>query len=300
VEEIPMLERITQRALVMVAVLGLGFLPRAQAADWDVIERTLSGSAGVYGFGYLGSGPALEAFTLQYTDRDHFIRDIMLGPLAGPSVWNHNYVASMAGKFANERVMGGFTLRDFSSSVIEHRKVFATCTGEDCSIPISPVLRHQVFVLTGFHLNYGYGHDHQISVMKVAPQIVNGEVRSIRVGFGYWTGTSPFSVVVSYMQLPWQLFSYVSPWDPGYNVYRTWTNSNFTWEALGGRPYGVALVNGFELRFLNGVQNLLRVSIDLRSGPNGEGRVKVGYSGNAPGQPAFARVQYVLFQPRIL
>jgi hypothetical protein len=125
---------------------------------------------------------------------------------------------------------------------------------------------------------------------------VSGAIRSIHVGFGYRTGTSPFRAEITYMTQPRRLLSRFSPSSSSYHVYGRWSNDRFSYATSGVRPYGDAVLVGFELRFLNGVQNLLELAIDLRSARNGNGRVAVRYTGNRPGQPALAKIDYALFQ----
>lgn len=228
---------------------------------------------------------AIQTFDLSYADGDHFVSRVGVGPTAqvlgrSSPAPTGNYGVVLGGKQRTSPTAGSLRLCDFSAFGGTNRAVrdlsLRGINGRS-ALPLPP---EAIAVLNGFSMDFLPGNDHQIQRIGVLRDAATGTIRS---SFGHATATIGYTGNFSYVVFPTWAFRH----PPTVHRWRGSFRGSAT-APLEKRSHELSLLVGFAFNFVNGVQNLRRIAINL-AGDN----LTVRYTGNSPGQPAEALIEYL-------
>ncbi len=239
--------RSTTACLAMaLAVLAWGQGARAQEA----IDRSFTAAAGAQGYMFPGALPALRGFDVGYTRSDHQIKSLFVGPLTDAPPESGDFIIALQDNDGGDAVSGSIKLTDVRR-LARHREVFRRdCTAE-CRLRIPNLIGPEAFLLTGFAFRREGGDRHVLQV-KVRQGAHNGY---IDVKFVDNSGAGTYFAHVTYAVIPRSLL--------GPYLVQARAAGPARGESVVSRPPGVALLQSFDLRFLNGDHHLQRISVDL-------------------------------------
>jgi hypothetical protein len=196
--------------------------------------------------------PALRGFDIGYTRSDHQVCRLILGPpttSAPPAEGDYLIMLRDASGF--DAISGSIKLTDVRRLGRLLHVARSDCRGE-CRLRIPNLIGPEAFLLTGFTFDYASGIDRHVLQVKIRQAAHNGY---IDVKFVDGAGTRTYSAHVTYAVIP---RSAVGPY-----LVQARSAAPARGESNVSRPRGVALLQSFDLRFLNGDHHLQRISVDL-------------------------------------
>jgi len=232
---------------MVVALFNCPLIAEAQARideSFDVTEH------GVHGFRVpAGTVPAMRAFDIGYRSGDAHIESLAVGPLtrAGPD--SGDYIAILRDSDPGEAIAGSVRLTDvrhLGRNLVVSKE---DCSGE-CRVRIPHLVSDEAFLLTGFDFRRRPSDSHVLQV-KVRQMAHNDH---IYVNLVDNSGTGTYAVYLTYAVVP---RSSLGP------LIHIRSEAPARGEFTRSRSPGEALLQSFDLRFLNGDHHLQRISVDL-------------------------------------
>lgn len=234
----------------MIALAVLAWVPAASAQD--PIERTWTTDSGAQGYRLSpGVVPALRGFDVGYTRSDHQVKHLLLGPVTTAPLDSGDFVISLQDHDGHDAVSGSVKLTDLRR-LGRHFEVSRRDCSRECRLLIPSLIGPEAFLLTGFAFQLASGGDRNVRQVKVRQAAHNGY---IDVAFVDGAGTGPYFAHVTYAVIPRALL--------GPYLVQARSAGPVRGEAAVARPPGLALLQSFDLRFLNGDHHLQRIAVDL-------------------------------------
>lgn len=233
---------------------ALAFLVWASAASaQEAIDRSWTAASGSQGYTLSpGVAPALRGFDVGYTRSDHQVRHLLLGPVTSPSPLDSgDFVISLRDAAGDDAVSGSVKLTDVRR-LGRHLEVSRRDCSRECRLLIPNLISSEAFLLTGFAFGLISLGDRNVLQVKVRQAAHNGY---IDVAFVDRAGTEPYFAHVTYAVIPRALL--------GPYLVQARSTGPVRGQATVPRPPGLALLQSFDLRFLNGDHHLQRIAVDL-------------------------------------
>lgn len=239
------------------ALLAWALVAGAQGAvDRSFIDRSFVADEGAQGYRLPGVVPALRGFDVGFTRSDHQIRRVLLGPrltyFADGTVSAGDYLILLQDRSGPDAISGSVKLTDVSRLGRQLDVMRDDCRGE-CRLRIPNLIGPEAFVLTGFAFDHGRGTDRHVLEVMIRQFAHNGY---IDVRFIDSSGSGTYRAQVTYSVVP------RSALGSAYLV-QARSGGPVRGESVVSRPRGVALLQSFNLRFLNGDHHLQRMAVDL-------------------------------------
>lgn len=218
----------------------------------DLIDRFFRAGSGAQGYRFPGVIPALRGFDIGYTRDDHHVRRLILGPLTttAPAAAG-DYLLLLRDASGFDEISGSVKLADVRRLGRLLRVAREDCRGE-CRLRIPPLIGSEAFLLAGFTFEYTPGTDRHVLQVKIRQAAHNGYIIAKFVDN---SGTDTYVARVTYAVIPRSAF--------GPYLVQARSAAPARGESIVPRPPGVALLQSFDLRFLNGDHHLQRISVDL-------------------------------------
>jgi hypothetical protein len=237
------------RRLGREAVAGLLVLASASSAQ-EPIERSFEASDAGYGFRMPGFVPALRSFDIGYRRGDRHVHMLFVGPLTDAPIESGDFVGALRDADGGDAISGAVKLTDLRRLGSHREVVRRDCTGE-CRLRIPHLIGTEAFVLTGFGFRRDRGDRHVLQV-KVRQAAHNGYIDVKLVDN---SGTGTYFAHVTYAVIP---RARLEPY-----LVQARSGGPARGEASVARSPGQALLQSFDLRFLNGDHHLQRIGVDL-------------------------------------
>lgn len=222
------------------------------AGAQEAIDRSFVTASGAQGYTLPpGLVPALRGFDVGYTRSDHQVNLLLLGPVTTARLDSGEYTVALQDADGNDAVSGAVKLTDLRR-LGRHLEVMRTdCTGE-CRLRIPHLIGPEAFVLTGFGFRQPGATDHHVLQVKVRQAAHNGY---IDVKLVDRSGAGTYFAHVTYAVIPRSAL--------GSYLVQARSAAPVRGQSVATRPPGVALIQSFDLRFLNGDHHLQRITVDL-------------------------------------
>lgn len=223
----------------------------AVASAQDPIDRSWVAAEGSQGYRLPGVVPALRGFDVGYTRSDHQVKHLLMGPVTSAPLDSGDFVISLQDHDGHDAVSGSVKLTDVRR-LGRHLEVTRRDCPRECRLRIPHLIGPEAFVLTGFAFALSPGTDRSVLQVKVRQAAHNGY---IDVAFVDNSGTGPYFAQVTYAVIPRAAL--------GPYLVQARSAAPARGEAVVSRRPGVALIQSFDLRFLNGDHHLQRIGVDL-------------------------------------